>query len=127
MSFKTSLLGKEGEELALGFLKAQGYRIKERNFKNKLGEIDIVAQDKDTICFIEVKTRTSEDFGGPLEAVIQRKQRKLSQLALSYLKSKNLLNEKARFDVVSLIKNEDGAPEISLLKDAFELSSPYAY
>ncbi len=127
MSLKTSLLGKEGEELALGFLKAQGYRIKERNFKNKLGEIDIVAQDKDTICFIEVKTRTNEDFGTPLEAVMPRKQHKLSQLALSYLKSKDLLTQRARFDVVSLMKSEDGVPEISLLKDAFELSAPYAY
>ena len=127
MTLKTSALGKEGEALALRFLEAQGYRIKEKNFKNKLGEIDIVAQDKDTVCFIEVKTRTSEAFGLPLEAVSRAKQRKLSQMALSYLKSKNLLDERARFDIVSLIKTDTGDSEISLLKDAFELSAPYAY
>ena len=127
MTLKTSALGKEGEALALRFLEAQGYRIKEKNFKNKLGEIDIVAKDKDTVCFIEVKTRTSEAFGLPLEAVSRAKQRKLSQMALSYLKSKNLLDERARFDIISLIKKDAGDPEISLLKDAFELSAPYSY
>jgi len=127
MTLKTAALGKEGEEFALRFLESEGYRIRERNFKNKMGEMDIVALDKNTICFIEVKTRTSELFGSPFEAVSRAKQHKLSQVALSYLKAKNLLGEKARFDIVSITKNAAGAYEAALLQDAFELSRPYAY
>lgn len=120
-------LGKQGEETAAVFLKNQGYRILERNFKNKLGEIDIIAKDADVICFIEVKTRTSGDFGSPLEAITKSKQHKLSKVALSYLKTNNLMDENARFDIVSVEKDEKGQERVEILKDAFELSSPYSY
>ena len=120
-------LGKEGEEAAVKFLQSRGYRILTRNFKNKLGEIDIVAKEAETICFIEVKTRTSDVFGSPFDAISKLKQHKLSKVAVSYLKTNNLMNNDARFDIVSITKDSQGNDNIEVLKNAFELSSPYSY
>lgn len=117
-------IGKSGEELAVEFLKKQGYRILTRNYKTKLGEVDIIAKDKDTICFIEVKTRYSDKFGFPQEAVLRNKQRQISKAALVFLKGNNLLNKKARFDVVAIRYLED-EPQLDLIKDAFELDEKY--
>lgn len=119
-------LGRRGEDEALLFLEQQGYRILTRNYKSKLGEIDIVAKDKDTICFVEVKSRSSESFGSPEEAVLKSKQRQISKAALSYLKEKKLLQKRARFDVVSLLYS-DGIRKLSLIKNAFELAEGYSY
>ncbi|HOW34891.1 MAG TPA: YraN family protein [Candidatus Omnitrophota bacterium] len=127
MTLKTLALGKRGEALAVTFLKKHGYRILEKNFKTPLGEIDIIALDGDTVCFIEVKTRTDETYGTPFEAVSKFKQRKLSQSALLYLKRKNLLDQKARFDIVAVAQGEDGEYQPGILKDAFELDSSYRY
>ncbi|HQP12145.1 MAG TPA: YraN family protein [Candidatus Omnitrophota bacterium] len=83
-------LGRRGEALAAEYLKKAGYRIVACNFRNALGEIDIVARDGAILCFVEVKTRSSDDFGGPAEAVSLFKQRKLIQLARAFLKEQNL-------------------------------------
>ena len=127
MSKEKIILGATGENIAAEFLKKGGYSILDNNFRTNLGEIDIVAKDKDCICFIEVKTRTSQDKGTPEEAITRQKQKKLSQLAIIYLKNKKLLNHSARFDVVSVIK--DGAEEdkIEIIKNAFPLDSRYLY
>lgn len=127
MTLKTIDLGKKGEELAVLFLKNHGYRILERNFKTNLGEIDIIALEGDTLCFIEVKTRTTETYGTPFEAVSRLKQRKLSQLALLYLKRKNFMDAPARFDIVSVIKGADQRTDVQILQNAFELDSSYIY
>ncbi len=127
MSFERLQLGQQGEQEATAFLKAQGYKILECNYKTKLGEIDIIAQEKDTICFVEVKTRTSDDFGTPFEAVSRFKQQKLSKLALTYLKSKKLLDQKARFDVVAVRTTDVDAKKVELIKNAFDLFSKYSY
>lgn len=127
MTLKTIALGKEGEALAVAFLKKHGYRILEKNFKTPLGEIDVIALDGDTVCFIEVKTRTNETYGSPFEAISRFKQRKLSQSALLYLKRKNLLHQKARFDIVAVARDEQGEYQASILRDAFELNSSYGY
>ena len=120
MSKRTAAVGKEGEDIAVDFLKKSGYRIVQRNYKNKLGEVDIIARDKETLSFIEVKTRTSLAFGYPQEAITQAKQRQLNKVALSYLKQYNLLHTSARFDIVSiLLDNNHSAPEVSLIKNAF--------
>ncbi len=119
--------GKKGEDAAVGLLESRGYKILERNFKVKLGEIDIIALDGDTICFVEVKTRASEDFGGALGAISSHKQHKISQTALCYLKLKHMLERKARFDVASVTKDSFGALKVEILKDAFELSALYGY
>ncbi len=113
-------LGKKGEEMALRFLKKNGYRILETNYLCKMGEADIVAKDRDTYAFIEVKTRRSTSFGSPQMAVDRKKQEQLSRVALFYLKEKRLEEAKARFDVVAILIGPKGE-EIELIKDAFDL------
>jgi putative endonuclease len=112
-------LGRVAEDKAVEFLKSNGYKIIERNYKNKLGEIDIVAKDRDTVCFVEVKCRSSNRFGLAVEAVSGAKQRQISRAALVFLKSRNLLDAKARFDVVAL-EGAAGFDKINLIKSAFE-------
>jgi len=116
-------LGKKGEELALRFLKKKGYRIIEKNYVCKLGEMDIIGKEKDTLVFIEVKTRASTEFGPPQLAVHSSKQRQLSKVALNYLNEKRLNDVKARFDVVAIVL-EQNREEIELIRDAFELCWP---
>ena len=113
-------LGKKGEEIAIHFLKKKGYRILERNYVCKMGEMDIIAREKDTLAFIEVKTRTSTIFGPPQLAVNLTKQMQLSKVALYFLKEKKLEDVKARFDVVAILLGPKGE-EIELIKDAFDL------
>jgi putative endonuclease len=119
-------LGRSGEKTAVNFLKENGYKILVKNYKNKLGEIDIIAKDKDALCFIEVKTRHTDRFGLPQEAVSPSKQRQISKTALMFLKEKNLLDKRARFDVVSVIYSES-QPRLDLIKNAFELDQAYTY
>ena len=115
------ILGAQGERLAQQYLQAQGYKILEVNFRNKLGEIDLVAQHDKTICFIEVKTRQSLIQGQPYEAVNSWKMRKLSQMAMAYLKYKfRSLDIMSRFDVISILQPKEGPPEIQHIKNAFD-------
>lgn len=127
MSKARQILGKTGEAIAERFLESRGYKILERNYKSKLGEIDIIACDKDTFCFVEVKMRTQDSFGSPLEAITARKQHQISKAALGYLKEHGFLTESARFDVVAITKDIAHSPQIDLIKNAFELSSRYSY
>ena len=106
--------------MALRFLKKNGYRIFVRNYVCKMGEIDIIAKEKDTLVFIEVKTRTSTAFGPPQLAVNSAKQMQLSKVALYFLKEKSLEDVKARFDVVAILLGPKG-PEIELIRDAFDV------
>jgi putative endonuclease len=127
MTAKDNLyLGKAGEEEAARLLKDNGYKILARNYKSKFGEIDIIAKDKDTFCFIEVKTRQTDRFGMPQEAVLKSKQRKISRVAVNFLKVNNLLNERARFDVVSVVYSDKGVRP-DLIKNAFELDGRVIY
>jgi putative endonuclease len=112
-------LGQKGEEIALRFLKKNGYRILERNYVCRMGEVDIIAREKDTFAFIEVKTRRSTAFGPPQLAVNPAKQMQLSKVALHFLKAKGLEEAKARFDVVAILLGSKGE-EIELIKDAFD-------
>lgn len=112
--------GKEGEQIALAYLKKNGYRICETNFRCPLGEIDIIARDKtNEIVFVEVKTRKSNQLGYPEQAVGARKQKKLSQLALWYLQKKKMSDASARFDVIAITLRPCGN-EIRLIKNAFD-------
>ena len=113
-------LGQIGEEAAVSFLERQGYKIVEQNFRNTLGEIDIIAYDGDTICFIEVKTRNSDIFGSPFDSVPVAKQRKIARVALSYLKFKGKYDEKARFDVIAVFVCGDSCQNVEIIKNAFE-------
>ncbi|MBU1997615.1 MAG: YraN family protein [Candidatus Omnitrophica bacterium] len=119
MTFKRKKLGKEGEEAAVKFLRSKGYKIIEKNFSNYLGEIDIIAKDKDTICFVEVKTRSSDQYDSPFEAVSQKKQVKIARVAMSYLQQIDKMEAKSRFDVVGIDHEKEGEERISIVKDAF--------
>ena len=113
--------GKESEALAAKYLKKHGYRIMEQNYRTKLGEIDIIAKDKGTIVFVEVKARRSYLFGNPKFAITPKKQRKISMVALCYLKETKQDNAKARFDVVAVSSINEN-PNIEIVKNAFELA-----
>ncbi|MBN1446097.1 MAG: YraN family protein [Candidatus Omnitrophica bacterium] len=96
--------GNDGEALAVEFLKKHGYKIVCRNFTSRRGEIDIVAKDGQYLVFIEVKTRTSPDFGYPSEAVTRQKAERIRKTALYYLMTNRMDNIPFRFEVVSLLK-----------------------
>ncbi len=113
--------GEKSESIAASYLKKQGYKIIELNYRTNLGEIDIIAKEKGAIAFIEVKARRSGQFGNPKWAVTPKKQRKISMVALQYLKTTGQSNVKARFDVVSIISSHDN-PSIEIVKNAFELA-----
>jgi putative endonuclease len=115
------IFGKNNESLAAVYLKRQGYRILEQNYRTRIGEIDIIARDNETIAFIEVKSRSSAAFGNPKYAVTLQKQRTISKVALHYLKSTHQSNVRARFDVVAISSNS-GQNTIELIKNAFELT-----
>ncbi|MDD5128294.1 MAG: YraN family protein [Candidatus Omnitrophica bacterium] len=125
MPGKNLEFGKQSEKAAVKFLKGCGYKVIKCNYRTKSGEIDIIAVDKGVICFVEVKARHSRLFGEPAEAVCALKQRQISKAAICYLKENNLLDHPARFDVVSLLYDED-LPGINLIKDAFELSATFS-
>ncbi len=105
-NFYKKLLGGAGEKLAVKFVKKKGFKILKKNYKTPLGEIDIIAQDKDVIVFIEVKTRTSEDFGLPCQAVDKRKQEKYYKIATYYLQREKKMNSECRFDVIEIENGE---------------------
>jgi putative endonuclease len=113
--------GKKSERLAAEYLKLKGYRIIETNYRCPVGEIDIIAREKGTIVFVEVKARRSSRFGSPKGAVTPAKQRKISMAALDYLKRANLDGTRARFDVVA-IDTTAGQTDIEVVKNAFELA-----
>jgi putative endonuclease len=113
--------GESGESIAVKSLKKNGYKIIEQNYRCKLGEIDIIARDGCVLVFIEVKARRTDEFGGPKWAVTPRKQRKISMVALKYLKDTEQMGNKARFDVVA-IRLLPGDPDVEIIKNAFELA-----
>jgi putative endonuclease len=112
--------GKRGEDLAVAHLLERGYHIMARNYKCFYGEADIVARDGDTIVFVEVKSRKSENFGLPQEAVGFAKQKKLSRISLCYLQEKGLDAGNARFDVIA-VKMSPAGTHIHLIRNAFDL------
>ncbi len=101
-NFYKKLLGRAGEKLAVDFLKKKGFKILKTNYKTVVGEIDIIAQDKDYIVFIEVKTRSSENYGMPAEAVDRKKQEKYYKVATYYLQKERKTDANCRFDVVEI-------------------------
>ena len=121
MRNKHQKFGEKSENLAAWYLKENGYKIIEQNYRNRIGEIDIIAKEKKTIVFVEVKSRRSIRYGNPKLAVTPKKQRKISMVALYYLKSTQQIDAKARFDVVAIISNRD-EPQIEIVKNAFDLA-----
>ena len=114
-------LGERGEALAARFLRRKGYTLIVRSDRGRLGEIDIVAVEGRTLVFVEVKTRRSHAKGHPADAVDRRKQRKLTRLALHFMKRHELLeNTRARFDIVAITWPKDAAAQIEHYENAFE-------
>lgn len=95
-------IGKIGEDLAVEYLEKEGYRVIERNFECKQGEIDIIAIDNNELVFIEVKTRTNLKYGQPIDAVNQTKQKHLTKAVQYYLYSRHLENKFVRLDVIEI-------------------------
>ncbi len=121
MSQQRRNLGALGEKLAAKHLREKGYTIIEQNYRCRLGEIDIIAQDGTTLVFVEVKTRTSTTFGTPAMAVTPKKQQQISRAAQQYLASHDLFDSAARFDVVAVFLPPNGASEIEIVPNAFDL------
>lgn len=115
-------LGARGEMIAFGFLKDKGYKILEKNYTCRLGEIDAIIRDRHTIVFVEIKTRKSDHFGRPEEAVHLYKQRKIIKVAHWYLKEKRMEDVAVAFAVVAISWNE-GEPEVRFIPNAFDASS----
>jgi putative endonuclease len=120
------VLGRTGEELAASFLKRRGYRIVAANFtvpigRNRseaqiTGEIDLIALDGETLCFIEVKTRRSEEFAAPLSAIDVRKQRQIIRAAKVYKRIFNIRDIAVRYDAVTIVLHSPERPKIELIK-----------
>ena len=119
-------VGRYGESVAAVYLKGCGYRVLRRNHKAaRGGEVDLVCREKDTLVFVEVKTRTSLKFGRPAEAVTPSKQKLVARGGLDWLRLLNSPEVAARFDVVEVLLEDGSPPEVSLIRDAFELPEPY--
>jgi putative endonuclease len=119
--FPKKTLGQRGERAAARYLSRRGYKVLARGDRFGPGELDLVMLDRETIVFVEVKTRQSHDAGHPAEAVDERKQRKLTRLAVTFLKRHRLLERPARFDVVAVTwPAGKWFPTIEHIKNAFE-------
>ncbi|MBN2185911.1 MAG: YraN family protein [Dehalococcoidia bacterium] len=114
-------VGKLGEQLARKFLKKRGYRVRETNFHCREGEVDIIAQQGDYLVFIEVRTKSSLDFGSPEESITRNKKEKLIATALTYINTHSKLPPLWRIDVVALeLDNKGKAKRIELIENAIE-------
>jgi putative endonuclease len=118
MANSSKQFGSQAESIAADYLKKHGYRILCRNWRCRLGEIDIIAEERDTLVFVEVKSRKS---GNPKWAVTPKKQKKISMIALWYLKDVGRLNERARFDVVA-VYGQKPFEKIELIQNAFDFT-----
>jgi putative endonuclease len=114
------LLGKTGEDLACRELQRRGYAVVARRYRTRVGEIDIVARDGETIVFVEVKTRRTSRFGLPAEAVTWRKRARIRAMAADYLSRQRLTNSPCRFDVVAVTISNGQRPRLEVVPAAFD-------
>ena len=111
--------GRRGEDLAVAFLLQKGYRVIHRNWRMKIGEIDIIAEDSGTLVFCEVKSRSSLDYGSGAEAVNVQKQQRIMQTALLYMQHFHIIDKPCRFDVIEILKRSSKNPSIHYIPNAF--------
>ena len=114
------LLGQQGERIAEQYLKRKGYTLVKRNYRCPTGEVDLILLDRRVIVFVEVKTRSDQSFGTPLEAVEIRKQQRVIRAAQFFLNQKKLHQREARFDVVG-ISWQGREPIVQHIENAFEV------
>lgn len=113
-------IGKQGETLAEDYLRQQNYKIVEKNFRCKLGEIDIIAKDRHLVVFVEVRTKTSDAYGPAYNTVTYSKRKQVKRVALYYISKHNLVNTQFRFDVIGIILNpQTGHHHIDHIQNAF--------
>ena len=118
--------GIDGEKEAAQFLKKSGFKILVPRYRCRFGEVDLVARERETLVFVEVKTRRSRDFGEPAQAVTLKKQQHISRVALDYLRQLKNPKIPVRFDIVEVISSGEDT-ECQHIRDAFPLSEPYIY
>ncbi len=117
---KKRTIGNLGEKIAKKYFKKQGYKIIKQNFTNRAGEIDLIVKNKDQLVFVEVKTRTNQNFGYPEESIDSRKQNKIIRTAQNYLYKEKIFSENYRFDVISIEINQlTKKATLKHIKDAF--------
>jgi len=119
--------GELGERAAKKYLQQQGLKFLTANFRSERGEIDLIFRDGDCLAFVEVKTRSSEEWTRPAAAVDARKRRLLSQTALDYLRRLKNPEVKIRFDIVEVLLRDGGVREIRHLPNTFPMAKPYRY
>jgi putative endonuclease len=116
----TTAIGATAEDRAAEALDRHGYRMVERNYRCRVGELDIIAREGPTLVFVEVRSRRTGDFGSALEAVGWRKQRKVSRVAAHYIATRRPRFDTARFDVVAITGDE-----VVIVKDAWRLGDRF--
>ena len=119
--------GELGERAAKKFLRKQGLKFLVANFRSKRGEIDLIFRGADCLAFVEVKTRSSEDWSRPASAVNAERRRRLTLAALDYLRRLKNPPVKIRFDIVEVLLNDGAVREIRHLPNTFAMSKPYRY
>lgn len=112
-------LGRQGEEKAIEFLKKKGYKILDQNYYTRYGELDVICEKNREIIFVEVKTRRSNRFGLPEEAITYRKMEHMKHAALLYLSERDRPYRGLRFDVIAIRINSDGHEDIQHIENAF--------
>ena len=120
------LLGARGEAVAARYLRRRGYAIVRRNYRCGAGAIDLVALDRGVLVFVEVKTRTQERFGAPLEAVGSGKRRRLARAAEEFVREHDLYDRAIRFDVVG-VRRRGWRWDVELVRDAFEIEGSFSF
>ncbi len=112
--------GALGESMAAAQYRADGYEVLDHNYRTRQGEIDLVVSQRETLVFVEVKTRSPGGIGTPREAVTTQKQKRLALAALDYIAQKNVGDMRMRFDVVEVLLQQGGAPQLHRIENAFE-------
>ncbi len=116
---RTVSLGQRGELAAARYLKSKGYKIIAGGFRQRYGEIDLIAVYERTVVFVEVKTRGTDWGGQPVEAVDRLKQQRIVRTALNYLKRHRLLENRVRFDIIGIVWPDGSTPELTHYANAF--------
>jgi putative endonuclease len=119
--------GRLGERVARAHLQSLGLKFLVANFRSERGEIDLIFRDRDCLVFVEVKARSSEEWGRPAAAIDQERRRRLTQCALDYLRRLRNPPIKTRFDVVEVLLRNGEVSEIRHLPNTFPMSAPHRY
>lgn len=120
MTLKRKILGRQGEEIAARYLEKSGFKLLRKNYRCRLGEIDLITMDRDYLVFVEVRTKSSGEFGEGYESLLNKKKSKLRQVAWHYLKAEGKAGMDCRFDVVSIRFDREGEVQrIEHIENAF--------